>query len=134
MVCIYCGSPTKVNNSRLQKRNNQIWRRRQCYTCGAVFTTNEAPDYSSSLMVETKQGFKSFEPDILFTEVLLALEHRSNCYREAREITGTVISKLLKLPGSPVFSPKQISNETLKVLKRFDSKAWHKYSAERSSP
>jgi transcriptional repressor NrdR len=133
MVCIYCGAETKVNNSRLQRRNNQVWRRRECLDCQAVVTTIESLDYSSSLLVESSRGYEPFLADRLYTELLLSLEHRKSCFTDARELTLTIIRNLLKQPGSPVFSPKQISNETLSVLKRFDKKAWHKFSAERTS-
>lgn len=51
MVCIYCGSKTQVANSRHQKRVNQVWRRRECTRCHAVFTSLEAADYASSIVV-----------------------------------------------------------------------------------
>lgn len=133
MVCVYCGGQTAVVNSRPQKRNNQVWRRRKCLRCAALITTIEVADYSTNLLVETSSGFKPFLADKLYTEVLLAVEHRKNCYSEARELTNTIIKQLLSETGRPVFTSKQISAKTLQVLARFDKRAWHRYSAERSS-
>lgn len=133
MVCVYCGGQTAVVNSRPQKRNNQVWRRRKCLRCAALITTTEVADYSTNLLVETSSGFKPFLADKLYTEVLLAVEHRKNCYNEARELTNTIIKQLLSETGRPVFTSKQISAKTLQVLARFDKRAWHRYSAERSS-
>lgn len=133
MVCIYCGSETDVVNSRPQKRSNQIWRRRRCKACGSVFTSHEVLDLSSALVVDYGASQRPFISDMLFTEVLLALQDRKDCYLAAREITSTVIRNLLKLPDVPSLESKQISAETAKVLKRFNRRAWLRYTAEHPS-
>lgn len=132
MVCIYCGSETDVTNSRGQKRNNQVWRRRRCRGCEAVFTSHEAIDLSRALVVDSGRP-TPFLSDMLFTEVLLALQDRRDCYLAAREVTSTVIRELLKLPGLPRIDSKQISQATAKVLKRLDKRAYLRYMAEHSS-
>jgi|SRR3989338_10184564 len=133
MVCVYCGSETGVVNSRRQKRNNQVWRRRRCETCGAVFTSHEALDLSSALMVNSGGSTKPFLTDMLFTEVLLALQDHKDCYIAAREVTSTVIGQLLKPPAEPVIEAKQISQTAAKVLKRLDRRAHLRYLAEHQS-
>jgi transcriptional repressor NrdR len=133
MVCLYCGGKTEVANSRRQKRNNQVWRRRRCLQCSAIFTTHEAIDVSSSLMVEIRGLPVPFVPDKLYTEVLLALQDRPDCYIAAKEVTSTVINALLGLPESPIFIPTSISAVTARVLKRFDSRAYLRYVAEHPS-
>ncbi len=133
MVCVYCGADTKVNNSRLQKRSNQVWRRRQCLACKAVFTTHEAIDLPTTLLVDSGGRMKPFLPDLLFTEVLLALQDRKQPYEAAREVTSTVIKNLLKLPDKPLFQPSQISRETAVVLSRLDRRSWLRYAAEHPS-
>lgn len=132
MKCIYCGGATGVTNSRRQKRSNQVWRRRKCRACGAVFTSHEAIDLSSALAVDSGRD-TPFISDILFTEVLLALQDRKDCYLAAREVTSTVIRELLKLPDVPRVDPKQISQTTAKVLKRLDKRAYLRYVAEHPS-
>lgn len=133
MVCVYCEAKTQVRNSRLQKRNNQIWRRRQCEACKAIFTTHEAVDLRTTLMVDSGDSPRPFLPDRLFTEVLLALQDRKDCYTAAREVTNTVIKGLMKLPNKPLFSPTQISRGAADVLKRLDRRAWLRYVAEHPS-
>lgn len=133
MICVYCSSDTKVTNSRLQKRNNQTWRRRQCLECGATFTTHEAADLSGLLVVIDSGSHKPFSEDILFTELLLALSHRKDAYSAAREVTATTVNKLLKLPEKPTFSPPQISAAAATVLERLDRQAWIRYVAEHPS-
>lgn len=133
MLCIYCSGETNVTNSRKQKRNNQIWRRRRCEACEAVFTSHEAIDFSSALMVSSRSSTHPFLTDMLFTEVLLALQDRKDCYKAAREVTSTVIGQLLKPPVATVIETKQISQAAAKVLKRLDKRAWMRYAAEHSS-
>src|SRR3954470_2864308 len=133
MVCIYCGAKTQVSKSRLQKRSNQVWRRRFCSHCKAIFTTHEAIDLSSTLLVDSGGHVGPFLPDMLFTEVLLALQDRKDRYLAAREVTNTVIKQLLKLPEKPVYKPEQISLAAGRVLKRLDKRAWLRFAADHPS-
>ena len=133
MVCLYCESQTKVGNSRPQKNANQVWRRRKCSRCGAVFTTHEAIDLSSTLLVASRGHTQPFLVDMLYTELLFAMSHRKDAYRDAREATKTVIGHLLQLPGKPLFSPSQISSVTSGVLKKLDHRAHLRYTAEHPS-
>lgn len=133
MVCLYCAGDTKVGNSRLQRRSNQVWRRRICKRCKAVFTTHEAVDLSSTLLVIDTGVPKPFVTDILYTEVLMAMSHRKNAYLDAREATNTVIKRLLGLPGKPLFSPSQISLIGGDVLKKLDRRAHLRFVAEHPS-
>jgi transcriptional repressor NrdR len=133
MVCVYCGCDTSVVNSRLQKRNNQVWRRRKCAVCKAVFTTHEAVELPTSLLVQAGASTKPFLPDMVFTEVLLAMQDRKDSYVDAREVTNTVIKHLLRLPDSPLFAPKRISLAISKVLGRLDKRAQLRFVAEHPS-
>ena len=133
MVCIFCSNETQVTNSRPQKRNNNVWRRRQCQVCHSVFTTIEAIDYSSVFRINVQGDFKPFLTDLLYTEVLLALSDRKNAYMDAREITNNIIKTLSKMPGSPLCKPSDISRVTAAVLQKFDKRAWHRYAAEHPS-
>jgi transcriptional repressor NrdR len=133
MVCTYCGNETHVTNSRLQKRNNQVWRRRQCLRCNAVFTTHEAIDLSQALLVDSGASRQPFLADRLFTDVLAALKDRQDRYVAAREIASTVIQKLLKNAHNASLSPKSVSKATAEVLKRFDKRAYLRYVADHPS-
>jgi transcriptional repressor NrdR len=133
MVCVYCGSETRVTNSRLQKRNNQVWRRRHCEACGAIFTTHESVDLSQTFLVDSRASPSPFLPDLLYTELLLAMQDRKDAYVAAREVTSTVVQKLLKHPDKPLFKPTLISKTTSDVLKRFDKRSYLRYTAEHPS-
>lgn len=133
MVCVYCGNETQVTNSRTQKRSNQVWRRRQCKACKAIFTTLEAVDLPTTLIVDYGGRSEPFLPDKLYTEVLLALQDRKDAYVATREVTNTVIKELLGLPDKPLFRPEQISRVAGGVLRRLDRRAYLRYAAEHPS-
>src|SRR6266576_5091972 len=103
MICVYCGGETKVVNSRHQRRNNQVWRRRQCLVCQAVFTTHEAVELESALSVEQDGVLRPFLPDLLLKELMSAMQDRKDVSTASREVLGTIVRKLLSLPQKPVF-------------------------------
>ena len=133
MTCIYCGGKTGVTNSRPQKRSNHVWRRRQCLRCKAVFTTHEAIDLGSALLVSRNKTPEPFYEHLLYAEVLLALKGYKDRYSAAREITSTIIKELLKLPQEPIYTPKQISLAAGVVLSRLNKQAYLRYVAEHPS-
>jgi transcriptional repressor NrdR len=133
MVCVYCGGKTKVTNSRLQRRNNRVWRRRQCLVCHSILTTHEAVELESALSVEQNGQTTAFLPDLLLKELMMALKDRQDVYTASGEVLGTVVRKLLTLPQKPLFTPADISKATAEVLKRFDKRAYLRYVADHSS-
>lgn len=130
MICIYCGGKTQVTNSRHQKRLNHNWRRRECYTCHAVFTTLESPELATSLLVTRQTGSVSpFSRDKLFASLLKALGHRTSAVDDASALTATITAKLLQNTSRASVSPADIVKTTLEVLKRFDTAAAVQYQA-----
>jgi len=133
MVCSVCGGRTEVINSRQQKRSNQVWRRRRCLDCLRVFTTHEMTDLSPQFSVSKKDKEEPFLTDKLFTEVLLALQDRKDCYRDAREATATITKHLLAKADGVVIPAPAISRVTAQVLKRLDRRAWLRFISEHPS-
>ena len=129
MFCIYCGADTRVTNSRRQKRNNQIWRRRKCTDCGAIFTSHEALDLSTGFLVGSEKP-QPFVEDKLYSDLLDALKDHNDSYTAAREATYTVIGQLLKSSKKPQFSKEDISRAAAGVLERLDQRAYLRYRAE----
>lgn len=134
MVCIYCTGETRVSNSRLQKRSNQIWRRRTCNSCSAVFTTTELPQLHTSLLVEKPSGvFEPFIREKLYISLLQALKGRPGAYLQAAELSTTVIASLLREhPAAASIPRSKIINKASLVLKRFNRQAYMRYIAEHS--
>jgi len=130
MVCIYCGSRTQVTNSRPQKRLRQVWRRRACTACGAIFTTNEAIDFSTSLVIRSgTSGVQPFNRDQLFVSILQAVGHRDAPVRDASALTATITGKLLHSLTAATLTRADIITTALQVLKHFDQAAAVQYAA-----
>lgn len=130
MVCVYCGAPTQVTNSRHQNRNNHIWRRRKCLTCSALFTTDEQPELASALVVrrDTRQ-LEPFNRDRLFIAIYESCKHRPTAIADAAYLTQVIMSQLLKLQRDGAVSRGDVIAATARALERFDQVAGVVYAA-----
>lgn len=130
MVCIYCKSETRVVNSRPQQRTNQVWRRRRCYKCRALFSTNEKLNLEHSIIVKSSSDkYEGFKKEKLLLSVYESLKHRRDVLEEALALTDTITSRLLNKLESPLLSTKIIKIHTHSVLKNFDKAASVHYKA-----
>lgn len=130
MVCIYCASPTHVTNSRLQKRANQIWRRRVCNTCGSIITTHEVVDYGSSIVVQySPKLLIPFSRDVLFVSIYESCKHRQDALSDANALTLTIIGLLLPHVRSGKLDRNDLVAVATSVLERFDTTAATMYTA-----
>lgn len=130
MVCVHCRQETQVINSRPQRRSNQVWRRRRCNNCHAVFSTLERPDYEATWLVKESSGQLSpFLPDKLFLSLYNSLLHRPTAIADARALTDTVTGRLLKEVDNAIINTATIVTATDSVLKRFDDAAAVHYRA-----
>lgn len=129
MVCIYCQSETLVFNSRLQKKLNQIWRRRRC-TEGHVFTTQERADYGAVWRVKGRNGkLVPFSRDKLFLSLLESCKHRSTALADAGALADTVTSSLAAVSTSGLIPVSEIISRAQVALNRFDTAASVHYQA-----
>lgn len=131
MVCIYCGAETRVINSRLQKRSNHIWRRRQCTKCQALFTTVEKADYTKSWIVKNQtKDVGPFYQEKLLLSVWNSLKHRKTALTDAIELTNTLINSLNhKVSVDGTIQSKDIARSAQVALSRFDKAAGVSYAA-----
>jgi transcriptional repressor NrdR len=130
MDCIYCGHKTKTINSRPQKRLQQVWRRRACPHCGAVFTTHEAVELGGSIVVQHPDGrIEPFTRDILFLSIVNALGHRTDATHEAGALTATIIAQLRQGQPGAVIPSSLIVKTAVKTLQRFDNAGSITYQA-----
>lgn len=130
MVCIYCSGPTQVTNTRPQKKRNQIWRRRLCLKCQAIFTSIETAHIEQSWLVKQATGKLSpFLPDKLYLSIFNSLKHRESAIIDARNISDTVIAMLLNRVEDGIINYKTIADITKVSLNRFDKVASIQYQA-----
>jgi transcriptional repressor NrdR len=129
MVCVYCSHDTEVINSRLQKRPNQVWRRRRCNNCQNVFSTLEGVDWAGAVRVHNHKHLEPFSCDKLFLSIYEASKHRKTAVNDATALTRTIISKLWSHIKAATLTRDQIVHTTSEVLKRFDRAAAVQYVA-----
>jgi transcriptional repressor NrdR len=125
MVCIHCGSATQVINSRPQRRSNQVWRRRQCIKCRAVFTTTETTQYDAAWVVRGKAGtlLQPFSRDKLFLSLYESCRHRQTAEGDASALTETVMKKLSAQVVDGVIDSRTVARIAQVALNRFDKAA-----------
>lgn len=130
MVCIYCSGKTAVTNSRPQKRLRQTWRRRQCESCGAIFSTIERADLAASMRVRLNDGsLQPFERDRLFVSIVTALGHRRDAVTAGTALTSTITAKVLKTAQNACVTRQAIVEAVGEALAAFDSAASVHYRA-----
>lgn len=130
MVCVQCGQKTVVTNSRAQRRVNQVWRRRRCLACGAVFTTEELADYQGSWRVHGRAGhLEPFSRDRLFLSIYEAVRHRPTATADAGALTATIMAKLGAQVKDGVVAAAAIARTAQVALNRFDGAASVAYQA-----
>ena len=131
MFCIKCHSEnTKVTNSRPHKKRASIWRRRQCATCGAVFTTIEAVSTDAMLSVVSPQGAKSpFSLARLLMSIAPQLNERSSAPDDAYWLAQTAYEKALARSEGAITS-QELATITFQTIERFDSTAALKYALD----
>jgi transcriptional repressor NrdR len=130
MVCIYCGAKTHVINSRSQRRANQVWRRRECFDCRAVFTTEEVAQYHSAWSVKnTDNQLQPFSRDKLMLSLHKVCAHRPTATADAGSLTDTVIKKLAPHASDGVINRLAVIQAVQVALNRFDHVASVQYQA-----
>jgi transcriptional repressor NrdR len=130
MVCIYCRSSTQVANSRLQKRLNQVWRRRRCVNCGNTFTTHEIVDLGSSVVVRHPGGeLTPFSRDALFVSIYESCKHRPDALSCSNALAQTVTGQLRDHISAGTLERDVIANVAATAVERFDPAAGVMYRA-----
>lgn len=128
MVCIYCSGETSVKNSRRRTRGFATWRRRQCQNCLAIYTTSEVPELDSALRIRKNSVLEPFVYEKLLLDMYSSLGHRKTAYTDARQLTSTILVKLLPAKTG-VLKSTEIKNTVLEVLKPFDLAAFTYFEA-----
>jgi transcriptional repressor NrdR len=130
MVCIYCQSPTDVVNSRPQKRQNRVWRRRHCNSCDATFSTIEDAERTTSYMVRSQGRLQPFLRDKLLVSVYNSCKHRARAIYDAGALTDTILGRVPEvLSDGAVIESVHLRALVLDVLEKFDKVASTHYQA-----
>jgi len=127
MVCPYCGNERlKTTNSRKTKRNNQVWRRRQCDSCGRLFSTREYIDLSDITVVHPSSEVERYSRAKLTSSLLKACDHRIEQADDVFALVDTIEKQLI---GNEELKTEYIKKACSDVLSKFDNVASVKYSS-----
>lgn len=132
MICIKCSADTKVTNSRPHKKTPSVWRRRECTSCGAVFTTSEVVA-DDSYIFSVKDGASKLSafsfPRLMFS-IAASLGHRPlpKSADESYWLAQTV-TQALQATATDTVTVHAVAQETYIVLSHFDATAGIQYGA-----
>ncbi len=131
MFCIKCHSPnTKVTNSRPHKKRASIWRRRECLSCGTVFTTTETVATEGMIsVVDTRGKASPFSVARLLMSISPLLSEQSSAPDDAYWLAVTAYEKIL-VRGEATIHTSELASITFSTIERFDSTAALKYALD----
>lgn len=116
-------------NSRPQRRNNHVWRRRLCISCGAVFSTEEGAQLGLAWQVRSGRRLRPFSRDKLLLSLYRSCEHRQTALEDAQGLSETIIRKLQPHMADGVIESRDIIQVAQVALNRFDKAASVYYGA-----
>lgn len=131
MVCSYCQHKTQVINSRLQKQQNTVWRRRRCLQCGAIVTTEETVRYDNAFRLQRPDGaLEPFSRDKLLLSLHASLGHRPTAVDDATALCATIIGQIIaSAPQAAVIELATLREIAATCLSRYDEAAATHYRA-----
>lgn len=131
MFCINCfHTNTSVANSRPNKKQPQVWRRRRCSKCETVFTTYERPSLADNTPISFPDGSTdTFNLGKLLLSISRAFTHSPiDAEYSALWLAQTVEDTLST--QRKIITPGDIEATTHQVLKKFDELAAVQYAAQ----
>jgi transcriptional repressor NrdR len=131
MFCINCFNPrTTVANSRGNKKQPSIWRRRACPHCGTIFTTYERPSLAENKEIRRTDGKKeTFNLGKLTISIAKAFAHLpKEASYNSLWLAQTAEDRLSS--QQEVITPEDIGAVTHDILKHFDELAAVQYAAQ----
>jgi transcriptional repressor NrdR len=148
MKCISCDAThskkqskqTQIINSRSSNGGKEVWRRRRCLSCGKVFTTKEACDYSALFVIKKNRNRKRFVYEKLFTSLVFAVfggkeGDAGNSAIIAKNVSERVLERIICI-NSNYISTKEIISICYEELKKdnlFFAERYAMYSSYRMS-
>jgi transcriptional repressor NrdR len=131
MFCINCfHTNTSVSNSRPNKKQPQVWRRRTCPVCHSAFTTYERPSLADNKPIALTDGSTdTFNLGRLILSISKAFTHSPNDARYNSLWLAQTVEDTLSTQRETI-TPEDIEAMTHQVLKKFDELAAVQYAAQ----
>lgn len=131
MFCINCfNKSTAVANSRPNKKQPQVWRRRSCSNCHATFTTYERPSLADNKLISLPDSTTdTFNLGRLILSIAKAFTHSPNDAKYNTLWLAQTVEDILSTERQTLH-PDDIAATTHQVLKKFDELAAVQYAAQ----
>ena len=131
MFCINCfHSSTAVSNSRPNKKQPQVWRRRTCKKCQTTFTTYERPSLADNMPISLTDGTTdTFNLGKLILSIAKAFTHSPNDAQYSSLWLAQTVEDTLSTERKSL-TIEDIEATTHQVLKKFDELAAVQYAAQ----
>lgn len=134
MKCPFCREPqTDTVNSRPTYHESQIWRRRRCLHCQAVFTTYERADLGFIKVIKKSGKKERYSRAKLFAGIYGAFLSIPNKERAVDAVINEIESRILDLRTKEVPSVA-ISKVVLNVLADTNVPAFTRFLAYNTNP
>jgi transcriptional repressor NrdR len=131
MFCINCfHKNTTVTNSRPNKKQPLIWRRRKCLACGTIFTTYERLSLADNKQVHLQSGkTDTFNLGKLILSISKVFTHSPKSAEYDTLWLAQTIEDTLSSQRETI-TPGDIEATTHDVLRHFDELAAVQYAAQ----
>ena len=133
-VCEYGGDAnltekaTKVLDSRLTEDQEAVRRRRECYHCGARFTTYERAEPKAFTVIKKSGRREPFDREKVLSGLIKACEKRSIPFAELQQLVSHVEKALQQEPRRQVPSV-QIGEMVMAELRQLDEVAYVRFAS-----
>ena len=130
MFCINCfHTNTAVANSRAQKKQPSVWRRRKCARCNTVFTTYERPSLADNNPIKNTDGSTTpFNIGKLIISISRSFSHAPEVGTYAALWLAQTVEDNLSHQNVSL-TTEDITATTHQVLKKYDELAAVQYGA-----
>ncbi|MDB5168261.1 MAG: hypothetical protein JWO55_519 [Candidatus Saccharibacteria bacterium] len=131
MFCINCfHKNTSVANSRPNKKQPQVWRRRTCSQCQSTFTTYERPSLADNKPIDLSDGSTdTFNLGKLILSISKAFTHSPDGAQYNALWLAQTVEDTLSIERQTI-TPEDIAATTHQTLKKFDELAAVQYAAQ----
>jgi transcriptional repressor NrdR len=129
MKCPFCGTDEdRVIDSRPARDSQAIRRRRECSACGNRFTTYEAPEQLTVLVIKSDGTREPFDSKKVFRGLSIACAKRPIPGGTIQQITTAVETKVMAAESKEVTS-QQIGLWILEELQAVDQVAYVRFAS-----
>lgn len=125
MRCLYCGSETKVVDSRENKHS--VRRRRECQKCDKRFTTYERAEIPEIIVIKKDGREEIFNRAKILKGILKACRGRNISMDRIEEIVSR-IEKRIKALNAEKIESKLIGDMVMEELKNLDKVAYVRFA------